>query len=865
MTSRWLYLFIYTVALLCSILPSVHAAVMSIDYGTEWFKVGLIKPGIPLDVALNKDSKRKTQSVVTIRNDERIYGTDAISLAGRFPHLTYANLKSIIGKRFDDPLVEEYRRRHVNKMVVDKARNMPVFIHNETIQLSIEELIAYQFQNAKQQASATAGESVKDVVITITPFANQYERQAILDAAELAGLNVLSLMHDETAVALNFAVNSELSKEPESHVFYDMGAGSTVASIVTFSEVIDAKTKRSNPQLEVKGVGFDRTLGGHELDVRLQNFLAEGFMKLNEGKAKSDIRNSDGSMTRLLKEANRVKQILSANTETVASIESLHEGIDFKMKVSRSELEDMIRDLIARVKAPLQTALQAANMSIDDVKSVVLVGGGVRVPSIQSQLSDFVGSQKIAKNVNGDEAAVLGAAFRGASLSNQFRLSKQISIKDITSFPIEVTYKPENKGKEAPTYVSTTLYNKYDKIATRKIMTFNRNTDFEFEIAYGKDANAGMKNIAKVRINGLTAAMEAHREDIKTSEQPPKVRIAFDLSDSGVLSVPEATLSIQKPTFKEKVKSFFGGKDNSENKSENKTEASQNETDFDTTKSSDNKNTTNESSITKISLTIEYIPIELIPISANDKVVAKKRIEELDFKDKQKKLREEARNALEGFVYRVQDFLYDDVVQIIATEDEIEKFREKLSETSDWLYDEGEHAETPIYISKLKELQSIEKPIQYRFKEYNERPKNIEQLKSAIKMVTDFVSGIRNQAEDVRYHTEEELERLSSTAQKVEEWLNEQVSNQQKLLNTEEPVFVTSKVLEKKKLIEDELMKLVTKKKPKVKKESTSTKEEDKEEDKEEKKEEQKDKEDNSKEQTNAKNPATGHEGHDEL
>jgi hypoxia up-regulated 1 len=140
-------------------------------------------------------------------------------------------------------------------------------------------------------------------------------------------------------------------------------------------------------------------------------------------------------------------------------------------------------------------------------------------------------------------------------------------------------------------------------------------------------------------------------------------------------------------------------------------------------------------------------------------------------------------------------------------------------------------------------------------------------------MVTDFVSGIRNQAEDVRYHTEEELKRLSSTAQKVEEWLNEQVSNQQKLLNTEEPVFVTSKVLEKKKLIEDELMKLVTKKKPKVKKESTSTKEEKKEEDKEEKKEDKEEKkedkeekkEDNSKEQTNAKNPATGHEGHDEL
>jgi hypoxia up-regulated 1 len=132
--------------------------------------------------------------------------------------LTYSNLKSIIGKKFDDPLSQEFRRRYVNDMVVDTERNMPVFIHNGTSQLSIEELIAYQFQNAKQQASATAGEKVKDCVITVsvlsdpscigsspfvyckvTPFANQYERQAILDAADIAGLNVLTLMHDETA------------------------------------------------------------------------------------------------------------------------------------------------------------------------------------------------------------------------------------------------------------------------------------------------------------------------------------------------------------------------------------------------------------------------------------------------------------------------------------------------------------------------------------------------------------------------------------------------------------------------------------------------------------------------------------------
>ncbi|KAG2214044.1 hypothetical protein INT46_004959 [Mucor plumbeus] len=798
---------------------------MSIDYGTEWFKVGLIKPGMPLDVALNKDSKRKTQSVVTIRHNERIYGGDAISLAGRFPHLTYSNLKSIIGKRYDDPLAEEFRRRYVNNMIVDNERDMPVFIHNETTQLSIEELIAYQFQNAKHQASVTAGEKVKDCVITVTPFANQFERQAILDAAELAGLNVLTLMHDETAVALNYAVNREIGKSAENHIFYDMGAGSTVASIVTFSnvETKDGKKTRSAPQLEVRGVGFDRTLGGHELDVRLQQLLATEFMKANGNRVSADIKSHSGAMTRLMKEANRVKQILSANTETMASIEGLHEGIDFKLKVTRAELENICKDLIARVRSPLQTALDAANMTVDDIQSVVLVGGGVRVPSVQKQLMDLVGAQKIAKNVNADEAAVLGAAFRGASLSNQFRLSKQISIKDVTLFPVEVTYKPENKGKEAKTAVDTTIFDKFDNIGTRKIMTFNRVNDFEFDLSYGKNSAAGVDGIAKVKISGLTEAMKKHKDDIKASEIPPKVRISIELSNSGLVSVPEATLQIGKLTFKEKVKSFFGGKDSKDTDAEKKDEeAKQNNETANAAGAADTKNNTaaeeaKESvSITKVPLTIEFIPTGLAPLSEKDKDIAKKRIAELDALDTRKKLREESRNALETFVYKVQDFLYNDVVELVASESDIEKFRERLSEVSDWIYDEGEHADTPVFTTKLKELQLIEQPIQHRVKEYGERDNNIKLVDSTLKLARDFVANINELAEDLRYHTEEELDGLLTAAENLEHWMAEKVAAQKKLANTEDPVLVTSSVVDKAQTVKEHLMKLMTKKKPKV-------------------------------------------------
>ncbi|KAG1089009.1 hypothetical protein G6F42_020100 [Rhizopus arrhizus] len=462
-------------------------------------------------------------------------------------------------------------------------------------------------------------------------------------------------------------------------------------------------------------------------------------------------------------------------------------------------------------------------MTVDDIQSVVLVGGGVRVPSVQKQLMDLVGAQKIAKNVNADEAAVLGAAFRGASLSNQFRLSKQISIKDVTLFPIEVSYKPENKGKEAKTAVDTTLFNKFDNIGTRKIMTFNRVNDFEFDLSYGKNSAAGVDGIAKVKVTGLTEAMKKHKDDIKASEIPPKVRISIELSNSGLVSVPEATLQIGKLTFKEKVKSFFGGKDSKDAEAEKKDEeAKQKNETAKADGSNDAKNNTaaeeaKESvSITKIPLAVEFIPTGLAPLSEKDKAIAKKRIAELDALDTRKKLREESRNALETFVYKVQDFLYNDVVELVATESDIEKFRERLSEVSDWIYDEGEHADTPVFTSKLKELQLIEQPIQHRVREYNERDNNIHLVDSTIKLAREFVANISQVAEDLRYHTEEELDGLLTAAEKLEDWMAEKVAAQKKLANTDDPVLVTSHVVDRAQTVKEHLLKLMSKKKPKV-------------------------------------------------
>ncbi|CAG8741863.1 16987_t:CDS:2, partial [Racocetra fulgida] len=430
------------------------AAVIAVDYGTNWFKVGLVKPGIPLDIVLNRDSKRKTPSVLTIRGEERIYGTDA---GARFPFNTYFSLKQIIGRLADDEYAKAYQSIFPNKIIPDPLRGTILFQHNETTVFSLEELLAMQLSHARELAEATAQETIKDVVITVPPYYNQFERQAILDAADIAGLHVLSLINEETA---------------------DVG-----------------RFNKTVINLDVISIGYDRTLGGQEIDIRLRTYFAEQFDKTYEGKLKESVFKSPRAMTRLLKEANRVKQILSANTETMASLENLHEERDFRIAITRSELEAMIVDLIKRVNGPIQDVLNNAKMTLADIHSCVLVGGGVRVPAIQSMVKDTVGE--------------------GAGLSRQFKV-KEIKVKDIASYPIKVDY--ESELKESDDVFRTILFDEFTSVGTRKIMSFKRTSDFNFSLNYGKlNENVlkdfGPTDIAIAKVTGLSDVVKQHSDN----------------------------------------------------------------------------------------------------------------------------------------------------------------------------------------------------------------------------------------------------------------------------------------------------------------------------------------------------------------
>lgn len=303
--------------LLANVCVSVCATVIGVDFGSDWLKIAVIRPGGVLETVLNRESKRKTHNLLTFRDGIRFFGSDAASLGMRFPQNTFRAVKTLLGKTYLDVAASDFRHSYPNVMV-DRNGRIAFEVENEVY--SVEEITANLLAHAKVQAEIYANITVTGAVITVPPYFSHFERQAILDAAELANLRIFALINDETAVAINFAMGKKFI-EKEHHVFYDMGAGSTVATAIAFHSAESKVTKKNVLDMEVKAIGYHSTLGGQAVDVIIQNHLAKEFQTKNTGAlGGKSIFDNTRAMARILMEANRVKTILSANHQVTSSV-----------------------------------------------------------------------------------------------------------------------------------------------------------------------------------------------------------------------------------------------------------------------------------------------------------------------------------------------------------------------------------------------------------------------------------------------------------------------------------------------------------------------------------------------------------------
>ncbi|GJE92876.1 HSP70-domain-containing protein [Phanerochaete sordida] len=802
------------------------ASVLAIDYGSEWIKASLMSPGVPFDVLLDRNSKRKIQSTVAWKKEDRLFGGDAFNIAGRFPQDSFSNLKYLIAAPFDSPSVSYYASISTAD-AVKTSRGTVALRRSDGTEWAVEELIAMQLSYVRELAESTANEKVSDVILTIPPHFTQHERDAVVDAVEVAGMRTLALIHDGTAVAVNYAMTRSFPEQPEYHVIYDAGASSIRATVAGFSAVPGATKRDTATSIAVKGFGFDRNIGGVELDRRLREILINDFNK----KHKKDIREDKRGMAKLWKEAGRVKAILSANADATASVESIAWDIDYRSKVSRTQFEDACKDLTLRYAKPIFDALSNAGLTLDNVTSVILTGGASRTPMIQAAVKAAVGESKIALNVNADEAAVLGAALHGAALSRQFK-TKDIRVQDITPYDVQVSYQAESKSENAkPRTINTLVFPAGSKHTSKKTFSVRHKDDFVLHVNYkGTPVPGYPTDLLEVHVKGISEAVQNLTE---AGAVDPIVKATLAVSESGFVSVPNAVVygEIKDDTITGKLKGLFGGASSSTETEEETETAARPDPSAANNETAAEKEEKKEKPAPKdtIPLELEVKMPSLAPMTVAEKRTARDRLRAIDLAEGAKRRHEEARNTLEGYLYRVRDLLEEKgetPFRKCSKEQERSALGEKLDETFAWLAEHGEDASTSELIERRSALEKLEYPVVHRYKEIEEFPVALNNSQkwnwSTRLFLTDAKTQLLDTPDESKY-TQEELDALERTLKEHEVWLNDVVEKQKRVQMYDDPAVESKELYARAKVLESQLQKLVKKKAPKKKKESSTS------------------------------------------
>ncbi|EFE38882.1 hypothetical protein TRV_06401 [Trichophyton verrucosum HKI 0517] len=795
-------LFLLSVTIPAAAAASVGSGVIGIDLGTEYIKAVLVKPGIPLEIVLTKDSKRKEAAVVAFKParessptfSERFYGGDASSLAARFPDDVYANLKTLLGVPVDtgiqgsgsenENLVEMYRQRYpalkIEAASGDRGtvgfRSAKVGANDGREPFLVEELLSMQLKQVKANAEALGGKgtNIKKAAITVPPFYTAEEKRSVELAAELAGLDIVSMVSDGLAVGINYATsrtfpNVSDGKKPEYHVIFDMGAGSTSANVLRLQSrtVKDVgKFNKTVQEIHVLGTAWDKTMGGDMFNQLIVDDMVEKFVatkKLGDVTI-SQVRAHGKTMAKLWKDSERVRHVLSANTETTVSFENLYqEDVNFKYTLTRAEFEKITEKYANQVTVPLAEAISAAGLKMSDIESVILHGGATRTPFVKKALEESTDG-KVRTNVNADEAAVFGTAFKAASLSPSFRV-KEIRTYDTSGYAINMRWKSGDKDRQQ------NIFTPYSESGSVKYLTVKNVEDFtiKFSQLYTRNGKQVEAPILEAQTANLTASASKLRDEFGCS--PVNITTMVSVRLNPVNGLPEVMggsvsceVQVEKKGVVEDVKEFFGlgsKKSDQEPVKEPEDAIDLENTSSSTASTADSASASATSStssskeaekaakepkvrIESVSVGFTSTVLGIPPVASEEMKRIQDRLSAFDASDLSRVHREEAFNELEAFIYKGHHWLDEETFTKATTKDVLKQLEEKLSILGEWLHDDGTSAGIEELKDKLRDLKGIVDPVVDRRNEGLTRPRKIDALKGSLdstKMLVEIMES----------------------------------------------------------------------------------------------------------------------------
>ena len=482
--------------------------VIGIDLGTTNSCVAVME-GDKVKVIENAEGARTTPSIVAYKDDETLVGQSAKRQAVTNPSNTLFAIKRLIGRRFDDKVVQKDIGMVPYKIA--KADNGDAWVEVNGKKLAPPQVSAEILKKMKKTAEDYLGEAVTEAVITVPAYFNDSQRQATKDAGKIAGLDVKRIINEPTAAALAYGMDKK--QGDRTIAVYDLGGGTFDVSIIEIADV------DGEQQFEVLATNGDTFLGGEDFDSALIDYLVNEFKKEQDVNLKGD----SLAMQRLKEAAEKAKIELSSAQSTEVNLPYITADSSgpkhLVITISRSKLESLTEDLVQRTVEPCKIALQDSGLSASEIDDVILVGGQTRMPLVQKKVQDIFGKEP-RKDVNPDEAVAAGAAIQGAVLSGD---KTDVLLLDVT---------PLTLGIETMGGVLTPIIEKNTMIPTKKSQVFSTAEDNQPAVTI-KVYQGERKMASQNKLLGnfdLTDIPPAPRG-------MPQIEVTFDINADGIMNI----------------------------------------------------------------------------------------------------------------------------------------------------------------------------------------------------------------------------------------------------------------------------------------------------------------------------------------